>query len=232
MSVLVRDGRAALADALRSKVIHLAWGRGDPNWNTSKSVLRTFDSDDIVTTGYGYISNPVVKSSDELTTYTEGTDYTLDLAGVSGKIVRKTDGLIGANEQVLVTVDLGRPPEPINGSSLIDEVGRRLLHSANFCTPSLNGDIIVPNGRYELSLEPTNHLHVSFKYDFPDGAGEIIRELGVFINTEVEAGLPIGQKYYDADQIADQGIMMLLEYINPLSRDNATRETFEFVITL
>ena len=71
-----------------------------------------------------------------------------------------------------------------------------------------------------------------FKFDFTDADTETIRELAVFINPATIGGLPAGQKYFLPAEVDDVGLMLLLTHINPLQRDNATRETFEFVITL
>ena len=82
------------------------------------------------------------------------------------------------------------PVDPvINNTGLIAEVGRRLVSLSGFCTPNESGNIIVPNGKFSLSGAPTNHVYLRFNFDFTDGVGENIREIGVFSDGSVVGGL-------------------------------------------
>ena len=69
-------------------------------------------------------------------------------------------------------------------------------------------------------------------YDFGDAPASIIREVAVFAGTQVQAGLPAGQRYFTPGQIVSPGTLVALERITPIHRSPATRETFEHVITL
>lgn len=76
---------------------------------------------------------------------------------------------------------------------------------------------------------PTKHLYLKFQFDFDHAQGQTIRELGVYVGTEL-ANKPL---YVDLKQTAlkDLGDLMLLEHRRPIHRDVGVRETFEFVIT-
>lgn len=124
------------------------------------------------------------------------------------------------------------PPEgSIEQEALIDAVGYRKAKSIGFCTPDDNGSILVPHGRYALSETPTHHLHCEFSFDFADGLGETIRELGLVLGVKAQEAIPPGQLYLSSDEIQESGTLLLVENRLPLFRDQGVRETFEFVVT-
>lgn len=159
MSVLVNEGRAAIASAIAARPLHLAWGEGDPEWD-----------------------------------------------------------------------DQNPPAPPVDTNVLLAEVGRRALHSWEYCTPDEEGGIVTTTGRYAISAEPTPHLFLSFKYDYADASDKVIREAAVFMDTELVAGLPAGQKYYSAAQVTNPGLMLSLERLY-IPRTPSSRETIDLVIT-
>lgn len=124
------------------------------------------------------------------------------------------------------------PAESPDATGLTSPVGYRKATEVSFCTPDLNGEISVSSGQFAKTEAPTRHLYVQFRYDFNDAIGETIREVGVFMNTDVAEGLPEGQMYFDAPQVTDPGQLLLLENYRPLFRDEGVREHFDFVVTL
>ena len=56
-------------------------------------------------------------------------------------------------------------------------------------------------------------------------------EQAVFVGTQVAAGLPPGQRLFVPSEIADPGVLLLIEHSPPIVRQASTRETFEFVLT-
>ncbi len=126
-------------------------------------------------------------------------------------------------------------------TALVNEVGRRLLKRSHFVVPNSTGDIVVATGvnesgetdyeRYAVSHTPTPHLHVEFQLDFADGADHAIRETGVFIDTELVAGLPEGQRYFLPEHIKCGGELLLADRFRVQNMSGDIRETFEYVIT-
>lgn len=160
MAILTTSGRVALAMSVSNEPIHLAWGSGDPDWDTT----------------------PVAES--------------------------------------------------ISATALVAEVGRRIATSIRYCTPDVAGEIIVPNGRFAESADPTNHLFLRFNFDFIDAPLASIRELGIFIGTTVNAGLPPGQMYFLPADVLTPGTLLALERIPKITRSAAVRQSFEFVLTI
>nr|VFJ98660.1 MAG: hypothetical protein BECKH772A_GA0070896_101443 [Candidatus Kentron sp. H]VFJ98899.1 MAG: hypothetical protein BECKH772B_GA0070898_101463 [Candidatus Kentron sp. H]VFK03714.1 MAG: hypothetical protein BECKH772C_GA0070978_101423 [Candidatus Kentron sp. H] len=50
------------------------------------------------------------------------------------------------------------PPEQVETTALINEVGRRVALDIGYATPDDQGDIVVPTGRFLRVDDPTNHL--------------------------------------------------------------------------
>lgn len=125
----------------------------------------------------------------------------------------------------------GTPAETISSASLLAPLGYRKAAQVSFVTPDAQGSISLPSGRYNVSATQTNHLYLRFTLDFEDISSSTIRETAVMLDTEVNSGLPAGQMFYTAAQIADQGTLYLIEHVPAIIRTPATRETFEFVLT-
>ena len=122
------------------------------------------------------------------------------------------------------------PPEPIEATSLLKEIGRRVADEVIFCKKDADGDLVTPTGRFKASKTPTNNLFLRFSFDFENAADQTIKELGVMIGAKTSSKLP-GQRYFEAAEITDAGALLVLERIPPIIRTPATRETFSFVIT-
>ena len=118
----------------------------------------------------------------------------------------------------------------ITSTALVNEVGRRICESVEFCVADDQGAIITPTGRFTASLTPTNLLHFEVLFDFTDGVGYNIREFGLFTNTIVDSSLPEGQKYFTPDQLTDAGSLLCIERCAPIYRQAMTREIENFVI--
>jgi hypothetical protein len=116
-------------------------------------------------------------------------------------------------------------------TALVKEVGRRIADEVHFVVGDDDGEFVTPSGRFRAVDYPTNNLYMRFTFDFENAANKTIRELGVFTGTEINPELPIGQKYFEPQEIVNSGILLVLERTVPLIRTAATRESFSFVIT-
>ncbi|TSE28239.1 hypothetical protein Tther_02240 [Tepidimonas thermarum] len=229
MAILTASGRAALAAAIKQQTLHLALGEGDPVWDTTRAVSTAFDADDLIALGFTYLEEVRVTSLDESTTYTRDVDYSVDAR--EGMIRRLSGSAIPEQGDVTVHFKVGHPPEPIDRTALLREVGRRVVDEVHFVAVDAQGEIVVPTGRYRLSTTPTNHLFIRVRFDFEDAATSTIREQGLFVGTQTDPSLPPGQKYFVPSQVVEPGILLLLQHSVPIVRQPSTRETFEFVVT-
>lgn len=159
MAILTTSGRIALATAIKDSTLHLAWGRGDVDWDTTA------------------------------------------------------------------------PREPRSATALTAELGRRKVNVVEYCTPQGDGDIVMLGARFAKSDTPTANLHLRTDFDFNDGLGETIRELGVFVGSRPRDGLPAGQTYFAPQELADPGILLAIDYITAVQRGVGARIAFDFVIT-
>lgn len=122
-------------------------------------------------------------------------------------------------------------PESITSTALLAEIGRRTASYMAYCEPDVAGEIIVPTGTFSETATPTKHLYMRFAFDFTDAPTSSIRELAVFVGTQVEAGLPPGQMYFEPADVAAPGTLLVIEHIQKFERSAAVRQTFEFVVT-
>ncbi len=157
MSILTDSGRKAIALAVASQPIHLAWGNGLVAWDTTP------------------------------------------------------------------------PTEATNITALVSEVGRREVTQWLYVSPAVNGTISVDSGTYEISETPTKYLYLRFAFDKADSPTQTIRELGVFIGTVLNEGVP-SASYILPNQIADPGKLLVIEYMSAIIRSSNIRQQFEFVI--
>lgn len=158
MATLQESGRIALAIAVASQPIHLAWGRGNPAWDALPE------------------------------------------------------------------------PDPNNATALVDEVGRRSVTQVGYCLPSPVGEIELADGNYTLSMEPTTYVYVRFTYAFADAAGETLREVGIFLGTQIKAGVPVGQRYFLPADLESSGRLYALERQVAFFRSPTLRQHFEYVL--
>ncbi|KAB2978020.1 MULTISPECIES: hypothetical protein [unclassified Wolbachia] len=223
MSILTQSGRAAIAASIKEQSLHLAWGSGDANWESSHQVEKVFVEDKIA------LDHHPIKDVKVFIGQTTYQPNTVDSS--TGVIKRTENSSITANSAVTVEYTQSTPPEPINSIKLLNELGRRTADEVLFCTGDENGELLTPSGRFRPSDVPTNNLFLKFTFDFTDAANRVIRELGVMVGTKVKKELPEGQRYFEPQDIEDHGILLILEHTVPLIRTSATRETFSFVVT-
>jgi hypothetical protein len=229
MAILTTSGRAALAAAIKQQTLHLALGEGDPLWDTTKEISTSFDEAGVINLGFTHLADIRVTSLDGQTEYGLDADYSANAS--DGVISRLPASTIPEQGEVMVHFKVEHPPEPIDQTALLREVGRRVVDEVHFVAADPEGEIVVPTGRYRMVTEPTNHLFIRVRFDFEDASTSVVREQGLFVGTETDATLPIGQKFFIPAQITDPGILLVLQNSVPIVRQPSTRETFEFVVT-
>lgn len=128
-------------------------------------------------------------------------------------------------------VSIAPPQETRQITALQDEIGRRKITTKQFCAPQADGEIIMQGARFTPSTTPTRNLHLRCEFDFDDGLGQTIRELGIFLNPTIKAGLPAGQRYFAPTDLDDAGILLALDNITAIDRGTGARISFDFVLT-
>ncbi len=229
MAILTTSGRAALAAAIKAQTLHLALGEGDPLWDTTKAISTPFDEAGVIALGFTHLADIRVTSLDDQTEYLLDVDYSAHAR--DGVIRRLPDSTIPEGGDVTVHFKIEHPPESIGQTALLREVGRRVVDEVHFVTADPEGEIVVPTGRYRLSVDPTNHLFLRVRFDFEDAATSVVREQGLFVGCATDPALPIGQQFFVPSQVTDPGILLVLQHSVPIVRQPSTRETFEFVVT-
>ena len=155
LATLTKTGRAAIALAISSRPLHLAWGSGDPAWDADGATL----------------------------------------------------------------------PSLVDSTALLNELGRRTPSHIGFVEPDEAGGIVIPvstgsegavqEARYRLVTEPTPYLYVQTAYAYSDASNAIIREMGLFMDTEFVDGLPEGQLYFPVVVPDQSGLLLARRIILP-----------------
>ncbi|GFU21013.1 uncharacterized protein B3gp29 [Nephila pilipes] len=74
VSILTQSGRAAIAASIKEQVIHLAWGSGDANWESSHQVEKVFVEGEIKLEHYPIKDGTAIPANSTVTIeYTEDT---------------------------------------------------------------------------------------------------------------------------------------------------------------
>lgn len=118
----------------------------------------------------------------------------------------------------------------INASSLINEVGRRVVSQKMYCTPDPSGGLVVPTGTFSPSSTPTKYIYMRFAFDFADSPSAVIRELAVMLRTVPKPSVPSGKAYLLPAEVLSFGDILVLERIPKLERSASIRQQFEFVV--
>ena len=122
--------------------------------------------------------------------------------------------------------------ESLEATELTQELGRVAVSVTGYATPDPLGIIEVPTGFFSLSDDPTNHLYLRFDFGFADAADQVIREAGLFIDSVIVEGLPLGQRYFTPAEVVSPGSLVALEHFPAVIRSPLVRQQFEFVLTI
>jgi len=134
-------------------------------------------------------------------------------------------------------------PSLLDATCLVNELGRRTPGTIGFVEPDEAGDIVIPvsaggegavqEARYRSVIGPTPFVYVRAHYNYGDASNAVIREMGVFMDTEFVEGLPPGQQYFIPAEIADPGLLLAAQIILPrINRSPSVRQTVEFVLPI
>lgn len=229
--ILTNAGKRKLLDSIRTSELFIAWGIGNPNWSTDRSIVASFHPvNNTVALGFSPVSNVVVRSSNGATTYTAGTDYSVNLN--TGVVTRIAGGGIAGGATVQLSFRVEPPVENPNATGLIGELGRRRVLDKQWVLPDEAGDVWTHDGRFSISAQPTNHLMCRVSFEPDEAPAATIREYGLFGDTQVVAGLPLGQRYFTAAQVTNFGFPYVIRHMPDVVRNLGTRETIYIVISL
>lgn len=128
--------------------------------------------------------------------------------------------------------DANPQPEPVGATALVAETGRRRAQVIEFVRPDANGSIVLPQGKFSISATPTDTLYVRCNFANTDAVGQQIREAAAFIGAKLVAGLPVGQDYYLPQNVADGGVMLMLDRFGKIERSSEFSASVAFIMTL
>lgn len=158
----VTTSRTVLAEGLvnrgsTTEDVFIAFGSGNPLWDSTQTLTQAFLAAPVntLTIGQTYLQSVIVQSADQLTTFTEGQDYTVDLN--TGIITRLGDGIIGDGSTVYIEYDLSKTPLT-SQTQLISEIARKRPTVLTFLTPNSTGAIETSIGNFDITTTPTRFV--------------------------------------------------------------------------
>lgn len=125
-------------------------------------------------------------------------------------------------------------PDAAQARGLVNEIGRRLADEVAFVVPDAAGSIVLPDSRWTRCAPGvvSHHLYIQAFFDYPDGASETVRELGLFAGGQPDADTPPGQRWLTPDHLVTAGhLMRLVRYGVPIQRSPSNRPLYHFVET-
>ena len=150
----------------------------------------------------------------------------------------------GLGDEAWDSMDPLEWPSLVKATALVNEVGRRKPSVVGFVTPDDNGSIVVPvekrvteegtvevvTKRYAYSAEPTAYLYLRADFDYSDAPTATLREVGVFMDTEVSPDCPAGQLYFRPDEIVNAGRLFAAQILDePIFRSPNRKIGIELV---
>lgn len=206
----------------------VAVGTGDPEWGQEFDDEYTFSSN-LITLDHQNVEDVVVENQAQTVTYVEDTDYTVNY--VTGVLTRIGGGSISNDATVHVTYEFSRNVQ-LTETDLDDEIGRKRASFVGFVESDNDGEILTDGGSWTLSEDPTPHVLIQATFLVDEAEDSTIREFGVFVNTEVDGGVPEGQNYIEPADIVDKGFLCMKQKTAPLVKNDIGELSRNFVITL
>lgn len=229
MATLTNAGRIGFAKSLMASILAapqsalIAVGTGQDWWGAEISDVSTPDiQDKIATTRIINRNKPILlRSTDGLTTFTPGDDYTIS---PSGSIFRAAGGAITSETPVLVSYTAQTPTPAATATELENEVGRCLVTGTSYVqllAPNSveQGDIALGTARYEITETPTRLILMRGRLNADEAAGDDIKEYGLFTGCEVSNSVADGAAFFPPTDIANPGEMLVADFFAPVPHD-------------
>jgi len=228
MSKLTDVGAAYLASLIFSETFHVGWGSGASWWDSNQSEVFQFTAN-LKTLAHTNITSVVVKSLDDVTTYTTPGDYSVNLA--TGVLTRNPAGTMANTTDYRAYYFATRPEPSVAATGLVDFLGLLKVTEKVYVEPDIAGVLSTGDGEtWTESVSPTPYIYLEAAYDYGDESTEIIREIGVFADVTLDGGLPVDQTYFPPADISDMGTILNVENIAPLTRSISNRGIFSIVL--
>lgn len=230
-------GHIVHAKSMFNEVYHLAWGKLPDNYpdpwglNDTPPIPHSLLVTETVTRGSGALDQlanvgvlEIISINVGATVYTPTTDYVLN-----GRSVDWSPAGLQPSTGATYTVIYRYNTTAI--TALLEELGRREPTIKAYANPDPNGDIVANETSWSMTMTPTRHIYLQFKFDSSEAVGKIIHQLGLFVGTEKKSTVEAGKKYLLPAEVEDTGELYMIENLEPFSRYAGKREIFEYVIT-
>ena len=234
MSLLTNIGKLHYLQHLKDSVLHFGFGLGVSNWGTRVTHTANAASNGEFILPHQVVSSLIVTNLTSSIVGTQGTpenprDYFVDF---TGGVVYLTAGFAPVGNSIQVQYNHGFQSENPAATDLISRQLNKVCLTKSFVSVDSAGSISVGGVKYSQVVGPTRYLYVAVWLEPTDYPNGIIREVGVFINPTLHAGLPEGQLTFSPSQITAPGTLVLVANYPTIVRNAATRALFDHIIAL
>lgn len=228
-TILTNKGKARLLSVWREGVLYMGFGSGVSSWFTNQNITEALDEDGLLSLGFTNVTNVVVKSEDEESTFVRDTDYSLNAQ--TGVVTRMSGGAIGDGDTLKVAFTVGAPNPSVGTTALIAPIGYKKITAKSYAELADDGLIDVETGRFNLVVNPTPHLYIACTLNADEFVGESIREIGFFFGLTRNNGVA-DKTLLVPSEVANAGELSGLKYREPHVRDGVTEFAYSRVISL
>lgn len=216
--------RKAFAKGIKDKAASLFVGMSSGNalWGIQQIFTGSFAADPLNTLSLGSanIKNVIVKTTNEVTTYTEGVDYTVDLT--TAIVTRMITGNIPNAGAVKVFYYLDNAVKP-SKTALLNPLGLKKATQVEFLQIDPLGTITNSSGTFSITSNITNILLIRASFLEADYGINSVREFGVFLDSVVEAGNP-PNFFYGPSKITSYGTPLLFSNDDAITVGDINKE--------
>lgn len=247
--IMANSGHQIVAEALFDEKFYMSWGILDSQYQLNHSWGQESDPplfvvkesvanitkmvDTVITTEI--LSFDFYKSFEELSdstntkTFVEGTDFRINTDNTYVTLEWISSNIPEDGE----TIEFKHYLKDFlsDQTSLLRPIVFRVNTSKGYVLPDPEG-VIEANGQlWSPSGTPTRHIHLQFRFAGTDASNNVIYQIGVFMNTVPKAEF-INKQVLTIDEIDGEGTLFMVSNVKPFSRNPATREIYDIVLTM
>lgn len=118
-------------------------------------------------------------------------------------------------------------------TDLHDKIGIARIRDKFFVKPDVTGEIPMSDGSlYSPSDEPTSYVYLRYQLDLGDALGVTLRECGLYLGTQIDASVPVGQMYIPTSEVIDYGTLIQIDRFPAVVRDGSIAQIFSTILTM
>ncbi|KAB2689652.1 hypothetical protein [Brucella tritici] len=118
-------------------------------------------------------------------------------------------------------------------TDLENKVGITRIRDKFFVKPDVSGEIPMSDGSlYAPSDDPTPYVYLRYQLDLGDASGITLRECGLYLGTQIDASVPVGQMFVPSEGVTNYGSLVQIDRFPAVVRDGSISQIFSTILTM